>query len=518
MVPQGSRERLETLCSDGGDIIARMGGYFIAGFERLLADRADHPAVFALSERRVLSFADLAYESEAIKSRFESARVPNGSCVLALAGNRSSWFSLFLACLARGDVLMSLDAQTSSTEAWQLASRYGVSAMVAPASREDLYGTGVRAVQELPGDLRLLSLDRAPTGAFEEASLLKLTSGSVGTPRAVLVSQDDLWNDGRHIVEAMAIREEDVSYGVISLSHSYGLGNLVAPLFMQGTPVALRDLFLPGQLFEDARATNVSVFPGVPFLFEQILAQLRERGLPPSLRLLVTAGARIKENLVARFKEELGVKIHSFYGSSETGGITYDDDDEVGDPLSVGRVMPETEVTLRGNDSAFSTEKRIHVRGNAVARGYVEASDGDEMSEFLDDGFLTGDLGRLDERGRLYLTGRVSSFVNVAGRKVDPDEAEIVLLAMPEIADAKVLGLPCDRRGQKLVAFVVPLSGELSPARVRTYCAEKLSPHKIPRDLILLDSLPLTARGKIDRRALEQLTRSGSDVQEPSDI
>jgi acyl-CoA synthetase (AMP-forming)/AMP-acid ligase II len=271
----------------------------------LLADRADHPAIFALSERRVLTFADLASEYEAIKSRFESARVPDGSCVLALAGNRSSWFALFLACLARGDVLMSLDAQTSSTEAWQLASRYGVSAMVAPASREDLCGTGVRAVQELPGDLRLLSLDRAPTGAFEDASLLKLTSGSVGKPRAVLVSQEDLWNDGRHIVEAMAIREEDVSYGVIPLSHSYGLGNLVAPLFIQGTPVALRDLFLPGQLFEDARATNVSVFPGVPFLFAQILAQLRERGLPPSLRLLVTAGARIKENLVARFKEEL---------------------------------------------------------------------------------------------------------------------------------------------------------------------------------------------------------------------
>jgi long-chain acyl-CoA synthetase len=405
-------------------------------------------------------------------------------------------------------------------ETGHLASRYGASAIVAPSSREDLASGGVVGVQELPGDLRLLSLDSAnrnPPGSFEEASLLKLTSGSVGTPRAVLVSQENLWNDGRHIVQAMGIREDDVNYGVIPLSHSYGLGNLVAPLFIQGTPVALRDLFLPGQLIEDARATRISIFPGVPFLFEQILAQLRDCGLPPSLRLLVTAGARIKESLVASFKEELGVKIHSFYGSSETGGITYDDEDQLGDPLSVGRAMPETEVTLRGDDSA-STQERIYVRGNAVARGYVEASQEDEMSEFLDDGFLTGDLGRLDERGRLYLTGRVSSFVNVAGRKVDPNEAESVLLAMPEIADAKVLGLPCDRRGQKLVAFVVPRSGELSPARVRSYCAEKLSPHKIPRDLILLDSLPLTTRGKVDRRALEQLTRSGSAVQESSDI
>jgi len=494
-----------------------MKGPFLAGFERLLADRADHPAIFALSERRVLSFADLAHELQVTKAILDRAGVPEGSCVLSLLGNRPSWFALFLACLARGDVLMSLDAQTSSVEIGQLASRYGASAIVVPSWREDLAGAGALGMQELPDDLLLLTLNGNSPGSFEEASLLKLTSGSAGTPRAVLVSQENLWNDGRHIVEAMGIRENDVNYGVIPLSHSYGLGNLVAPLFIQGTPVALRDLFLPGQLIEDARATRVSVFPGVPFLFEQLLAQLRECGLPPSLRLLVTAGARIKETLVASFKEKLGVKIHSFYGSSETGGITYDDEDQVGCPLSVGRAMPETEVTLRGEDSD-SIQKRIYVRGNAVARGYVEASRGDEMSEFLDDGFLTGDLGRLDERERLYLIGRVSSFVNVAGRKVDPNEAESVLLAMPEIADAKVLGLPCDRRGQKLVAFVVPRSGELSPARVRSYCAEKLSPHKIPRDLILLDSLPLTGRGKVDRRALEQLTRSGSEVQEPSKI
>src|SRR3990172_12020648 len=291
-----------------------MNGPFIAGFERLLADRADHPAIFALSERRVLSFADLAHEFQVTKAILDRARVAEGSCVLSLAGNRPSWFALFLACLARGDVLMSLDAQTSSMETGQLASRYRASAMVAPSWREDLAGGGILGVEELPGDLRLLTLNRNPPGSYEDASLLKLTSGSVGTPRAVLVSQENLWNDGRHIVEAMGIREDDVSYGVIPLCHSYGLGNLVAPLFIQGTPVALRDLFLPGQLVEDARATRISVFPGVPFLFEQILAQLRECGLPPSLRLLVTAGARVHETLVASFQEELGVKVHSFYG------------------------------------------------------------------------------------------------------------------------------------------------------------------------------------------------------------
>ena len=484
-----------------------MEGPFLSGFARLLAERAESPAIFALSERRVVLFRDLAEECEEIEACLARARVPPGRSLLSLAGNRSSWFALFLASIRRKNVLLSLDSQTSAVEAASLAARYGVAAIAAPSSRLDLNDVG-RPREDLPGGLRLWVLDRTEPGVFPGAFLLKLTSGSVGTPRAVLVSEENLWNDGRNVVEAMGIGKDDINYGVIPLSHSYGLGNLVAPLFLQGNPVALRDLFLPGQLFEDAQATKLSTFPGVPFLFEQILPLLRERGVPKTLRLLLTAGARIKETLLAQYKHELGVKIHSFYGSSETGGITYDDSDELSDPLNVGRPMPETEVTLTNDSSLASTEGRVQVRGNAVATGYVEAMGDDEASRFVDGGFLTGDLGHFDEAGRLVLTGRVTSFVNVAGRKVDPGEAESVLLAMPDVAAAKVLGLPCDRRGQKLVAFVVPLSRELSPARVRSHCAEKLSPHKIPRDLIFLDSLPLTPRGKVDRAALEELSRT----------
>ena len=149
-------------------------------------------------------------------------------------------------------------------------------------------------------------------------------------------------------------------------------------------------------------------------------------------------------------------------------------------------------------------DERIHVRGNAVAPGYVETSD-DPTGTFVDSGFLSGDMGAFDDHGRLFLTGRLSSFVNVAGRKVNPTETESVLRTMPDVADAKVIGLPCDKRGQKLVAFIVPRSPHLNPLDVRSYCAEKLSPYKIPRDLILLEAIPLTDRGKVDRKALEAL-------------
>ncbi len=477
-----------------------MESLVVAALERLVADRPDEGAIFELASGRRLTFRDLAADARSVKEAFDRSIPHERSPLISLAGNRPSWFSIFLASLERGDVLLPLDPDTTWAEAEILAKRYGASAIVGTPSPE----APTRASVELLDGLALYPQPRSTSFDAGHAALLKLTSGTSDESRAVLVSEAHLWNDGRHVVEAMDIRPEDVNYGVIPLSHSYGLGNLVIPLFLQGTKIALCDLFLPGRLQEDVDAARASIFPGVPFHFERILTHFQGARLPPSLRLLLSAGARIDPDLVTSFREGLGMKVHSFYGSSETGGITYDDSEEVAELLHVGKAMPETEVSLRSEDSSTS-EGRVFVRGNAVAGGYVEGDEREGPSKFVDGGFLTGDLGRRDELGRLVLTGRVSSFVNVAGRKVNPREVEAVLLEMPGILEAKVLGLPCEQRGQKLVAFVVPRARQLNELDVRTFCAKRLSPHKIPRELVLLDFLPLTGRGKVDRRALEDL-------------
>ena len=126
-------------------------------------------------------------------------------------------------------------------------------------------------------------------------------------------------------------------------------------------------------------------------------------------------------------------------------------------------------------------------------------------SGFLDAGFLTDDLGYLDAQGRLVLTGRASALVNVAGRKVDPAEVERVLLGLPGIAEVRVLGMSCDKRGQQLAAFVIRTDSALTPLAIRRFCAATLSTHKIPRRFVFLDRFPVDARGKIDRRALQEL-------------
>jgi long-chain acyl-CoA synthetase len=331
--------------------------------------------------------------------------------------------------------------------------------------------------------------------------VLKLTSGSTDVPKAAIAHVQHLVNDGTHIIEAMGIGPDDVNLACIPLSHSYAIGNIVMPLLLQGTAVALRQSFNPSQFASDVESSGATVFPGVPFMFER-LRVLGVEQLPSRLRLLVTAGARIDPSTVRWFQERHGRKVHSFYGSSETGGISFDDSEDLGDPLHVGRPMPETRVEIRDADATGTG--RIFVTGTAVASGYAHEDPGGLDSGFADGGFMTGDLGYRDPQGRLVLTGRVSLLVNVAGRKVDPAEVERMLVHLPEVIDAHVIGASCDRRGQQLVAFVISKAA-LTPVAMRQRCAKVLSPHKIPRRFIFLDQFPIDSRGKMDHRALAAL-------------
>jgi acyl-CoA synthetase (AMP-forming)/AMP-acid ligase II len=152
---------------------------------------------------------------------------------------------------------------------------------------------------------------------------------------------------------------------------------------------------------------------------------------------------------------------------------------------------------------------RIHVVSDAVASGYSEG----DHDAFVDGGFLTGDCGAFDANRRLVLVGRVSSFVNVAGKKVQPDEVEQVLRAMPGVRDVRVVAADDVRRGQQLVACIVANGPDgLTPLAVRQFCASRLAAYKVPRTVVFLDAIPLTVRGKTDRVALDDLVRARIDA------
>ncbi len=420
--------------------------------------------------------------------------------MLAATGNRIGTIPLLLACWTLGASVLPIDVGTPQAEVLELAERFHASAVLAPPSTAD--GSHGRSLDH---ELSVHLLDAVPQRSYRGVALLKLTSGSTGLPKAVLTTEVQLLADAAHIMSAMGITGADVQLAAIPLSHAYGFGNLVMPLLLQGTPIVLRETFVPQQLSADARQYGARVFHGVPFMYHHYLENPPAGGWPPTLTLLVSAGARLEIETVRGFHERFGLKIHSFYGTSEAGGIAFDGGDELDEVSTVGRPISGVTIDLRRDAGVPPGHGRIHVRSLAVCPGYV--GDSAESGELGEAGFLTGDYGHFLPDGRLVLAGRVSSFINVAGRKVQPGEVERVLRDMDGVSDARVLAATDVARGQQIAAVVAAPPG-LTLAAVRQHCAGRLAAYKIPRIVVFVDRLPVTPRGKIDYRTLSEIVQA----------
>jgi long-chain acyl-CoA synthetase len=435
--------------------------------------------------------------------------------VISAAGNRPATLALWLACRALDIAFMPIDASAVSTEMRELAERYGATLLIVPRGTANPSRLGPSVPFDDDLDAVTLSGIEPKPDLYRGAATLKLTSGSSGTPKATFTRESQIVADGLQIVEAMDIRPDDCQIAVIPLSHSYGLGNLVMPALLQGTAMVLREAFIPPQMIREASAYEARVWPGVPFMFAHLVTNAGAIAWPSCLSTLISAGAPLDAATVHAFAEAFGIKVHSFYGASESGGITYDDSSDVEAAGTVGHPLPGVEVTLRPEDGAPADGGRVHVASAAVSSGYAGLGE----DETLGDGrFLTGDLGRWDAAGNLRLTGRLSSFVNVAGRKVQPEEVEQVLRTMRGIADVRVLGVDDRVRGQQLVACLVAESSPVGPEDVRRFCAAHVAAHKIPRSIVWLESIPLTERGKTDRATLESLVRERLSRGAESDV
>ncbi len=441
-------------------------------FERIRV-RDPHRALIHLPARDLtLTATDLHAMRTQFESALAAARIGAGHTIVSAMGNRAEFVALLLAAWSVRAAVIPVDAGAHASDCLGLARRFGAAAIVWGAPLP----AGVDVTAVVPG-IYLSTPDTEARVTHAGALVLKITSGSTGAPKAVLAGEASLIGDVEQIVAAMDIRPDDTQIAVIPLSHSYGLGNLVLPLIAQGTAFVLRDSFVPQAVMADARAYRARVMPGVPFMFQHFVEHQPEGGWPPSLTLLISAGARLAPETLRAFEDRFGIRIHSFYGTSETGGIAYDGSEAPGDEAaSVGRPMPGVTVVLR-DDEGGDAGGRVYVRSRAVCAGYVG---GDEPDASLSDGgFLTGDYGRFLPDGRLVLTGRVSSFINVAGRKVQPGEVERFLRQMPGLTDVCVIAAADPARGEQVAAVVVG-GAELTLSAVRRYCAGRLPSYKIP--------------------------------------
>jgi acyl-CoA synthetase (AMP-forming)/AMP-acid ligase II len=323
---------------------------------------------------------------------------------------------------------------------------------------------------------------------------LKATSATTGTARLVAFTAEQLAADADNIVETMGLRRDWPNLGVISLAHSYGFSNLVLPLLLHGVPLVLADSPLPESLRRAAASVTDATLPAVPALWRN----WHEAGaIPANVRLAISAGAPLPLPLEQEVFAKTRLKIHNFYGATECGGIAYDDSPS-----------PRTEAVITGapmKNVALSVNHDgcLEVRSGAVGQTYWP-----EPETNLGDGcYTTSDLAEIRD-GHVFLRGRASDQINVAGRKVSPETVERALTQHPQVRDCLVLGAPDsgNGRGEIVVACVVADSGASIEA-LRQFLLGRLPAWQVPREWRLVDSLAPNQRGKLSRA--EWRTRLG---------
>jgi long-chain acyl-CoA synthetase len=469
-------------------MIGTPSGAFAQAVQQLARDAPDRIAIHAPEEREpVITRARLWTRAADARAALDAAGLARGSVVLWMAGNAAGFYSLLVASMDAGVVLLLADQTTPAELLHEVESLWGVAGRVVRAAAAD--GPGA----DLPGDLRLVPSRGHGLRYLPCAAVVKLTSGSVGTPRGVAIGEAHLWDDVTRIIEAMGIEDRDVHLASIPITHSYGLGNLVLPVLALGCTVVLRAARRPPAFAADTRLYGVTAYPATPHIFDYLLDRCRS-GVEPSVRLLISAGAPLRQSTIARALDAWRLKIHSFYGTTETGGIAYDVTADLQEEGYVGRPLPRTSVDLRPSERSG----RILVRSDSVASGYISPHPAPDGGEFAEGGFLTADIGSRAGDGSLRLLGRVTDAINVAGLKVDPAEVETVLRLAPGVSAACVVGVPCPAHGQDVVA-VLAARKDVRWADLETFCRVRLSRHKVPRSFVVLDRLPLNRRGKVDR-------------------
>ncbi len=453
----------------------------IETWTQTLARRASDAAIYDTGGDVLRTFAQIDDEARNfVCGGF--AEFKAGDVIGIQAGNHPSWPALLLACLQCRLVALPLERSMAQQE-------------------RDAAFTACRVAGVITSDTSraAVAMTRRSTLAIDwesrRPSLLKLTSGTTAAPRAISFQSDQLLADCEQICDTMGITDRDLDFAVIPVSHSYGFSNLVTPLIARGVPMVLSDDRMPRAVLDDLARTKATVFPGMP-VFYQAFCQMDQAPELPHLRLCISAGAPLPLPVAVQFREKFGRAIHSFYGSSECGGICYDRDAPLIEQAFVGEGMERVQMEPL-DPGALSS--RFRVRSAAAGDGYFPDSDEARLGNGY---FVPADL--LTRRtGGFAIVGRVSDIINVAGKKVNPAEVEAVLLDFPGVREAVVFGLTSTLRNEEVSACIVA-DESVREKDILEHCRRRLNGWQAPKRIFFLSAMPVNERGKISRRALSE--------------
>jgi acyl-CoA synthetase (AMP-forming)/AMP-acid ligase II len=375
----------------------------------------------------------------------------------------------------------------------------------APAGTENVAvaGRGQRTLAAIRSEQLETPVDPPP----EEGRMVILTSGTTGPPKGARIARASGLEPLAWYLSVVPIDAGSTCLIPAPLYHAHGLGQFTIATAL-GCTVVLPRTFDAEETLALIERHRVEVMAVVPTMLSRIMdldPATRRRYGTSSLRVVVCSGSALDARLARSFMEEFGPVLYNLYGSTEVAWATLaTPEDLLAAPGTAGRPPPHTRLEIldeAGHPLPPGSTGHIYVAHEMLFEGYTDPSKNRERVK----GMLTpGDLGHVDEHGRLFIDSREDDMIVSGGENVYPGQVEEVLRTHPDVADAVVMGVEDERFGQRLVAFVVPRPGsDLSEEEVLRFSRENLARFKVPRDVYLRDDLPRNALGKVLRRELK---------------
>jgi malonyl-CoA/methylmalonyl-CoA synthetase len=345
-----------------------------------------------------------------------------------------------------------------------------------------------------------LALDAADDS---DVAMIGYTSGTTGRPKGAVLEHRSLRAGAEALVEAWGWTPDDRLVHALPMFHMHGLGAAANGTLSAGASMVVLPRFDPAAVVDAVAAYDATLFFGVPTMYARLRDAGRLRDLA-GLRLLVSGSAPLDPALFRAIEAETGQPPIERYGMSETVMLT-------SNPLRGERRAGSVGLPLPGVAVRLGAEGALEVTGPNVFASYWERPEATREAFTADGWFRTGDVGELDDDGYLRLVGRASDLIITGGYNVYPREVEETLYSHPDVAEAAVVGVPDDRLGEEVLAFVaLKADAHVTAIDLVSYCRDRLAAYKYPRIIDLRAELPKNSTGKILKLDLRAgLTVSG---------
>jgi len=344
------------------------------------------------------------------------------------------------------------------------------------------------------------------------------TSGTTGNPKGAMLSHHNIAKNAEQVTEVLHTTEEDVFLLAVPFFHCFGCVMGIAGAITWGAAIVPMQVFKAAEALELVEQHRISVLYGVPTMFVLELEELRKGRSDgsqydvSSLRTGIMAGAPCPIEVMRGTMNELGCNVSIAYGLTEASPVitmTRFDDSIERRVETVGRPLPEIEVKICDDERRPLPPGRtgeLACRGYNVMMGYYKMPD--VTAETIDsDGWLySGDLATMDEEGYVRIVGRKKDMLITGGFNVYPAEIEEYLFTHPKVQNVSVIGVPDDVMGEVAAAYIIPRQGAtIDPQEIVDYCAGEIANFKVPRYVVVLDALPMTQSGKVQKFRLREI-------------